>query len=249
MADSHDTSGVEIWKPVVGYEQFYEVSSHGRVRSKPRTVRNNLGAWLQRSRIMRHSVHGNGRQSVSLRVAGRKRKQAMIHRLVLSAFIGPCPKGMECCHYDGNPRNNQIDNLRWDTAKNNAADKIRHGTQVRGESHPISKLNWQMVREIRARYALGKTQLELTGDFGVGSGTIQAIVEGRNWIEEGMKIVKHASQKGVEKTSAKLTEQDVIDIRRRFAAGASRASLARSFGVSWICIKNVTNRTTWKHVA
>lgn len=59
-----------------------------------------------------------------------------VHRLVLEAFIGPCPSGFVCCHNDNNPKNNQISNLRWDTQKSNMADKIRHGTRQSGENHP-----------------------------------------------------------------------------------------------------------------
>lgn len=51
----------------------------------------------------------------------------LVHRLVLEAFVGPCPSGCEGCHYDGNPANNIVSNLRWDTTKNNCLDKRRHG--------------------------------------------------------------------------------------------------------------------------
>lgn len=51
-----------------------------------------------------------------------------VHRLVLEAFRGTCPQGMEGCHNDGNRANCALDNLRWDTPMNNHADKIRHGT-------------------------------------------------------------------------------------------------------------------------
>ncbi len=51
-----------------------------------------------------------------------------VHRLVLEAFVGPCPPGMVACHYDGNSANNAVSNLRWDTQAGNIADKKRHGT-------------------------------------------------------------------------------------------------------------------------
>lgn len=52
----------------------------------------------------------------------------LVHRLVLEAFVGPCPEGMEGCHGDGDPTNNSLGNLRWDTATSNQLDKVRHGT-------------------------------------------------------------------------------------------------------------------------
>jgi HNH endonuclease len=50
-----------------------------------------------------------------------------VHRLVLEAFVGPCPTGLECRHLDGDPSNNRLDNLRWGTRLENVADTIRHG--------------------------------------------------------------------------------------------------------------------------
>jgi hypothetical protein len=43
-------------------------------------------------------------------------------------FVGPAPEGMEGCHYNGDPTDNRLENLRWDTRKANVADAIRHGT-------------------------------------------------------------------------------------------------------------------------
>lgn len=51
-----------------------------------------------------------------------------IHQLMLDTFVGPCPRGMECRHLDGNPLNNRIDNLVWGTRSENVQDMIGHGT-------------------------------------------------------------------------------------------------------------------------
>lgn len=50
-----------------------------------------------------------------------------VHRLVLEAFVGPCPDGMVACHWDDNPENNHLNNLRWDTESSNQRDKVRNG--------------------------------------------------------------------------------------------------------------------------
>ena len=74
-----------------------------------------------------------------------------VHRLVLLVFVGPCPDGMECCHDpDPDPANNSIGNLRWDTPKANAADRIRHGRNACGEHCGMAKLTREIVLEIRA---------------------------------------------------------------------------------------------------
>lgn len=54
------------------------------------------------------------------------------HRMVAEAFLGPCPKGLEVCHGDGNPINNRVGNLRYDTHRNNMLDAIQHGTFMGG---------------------------------------------------------------------------------------------------------------------
>lgn len=49
-----------------------------------------------------------------------------VHRLVLEAFVGPCPPGMQCRHLDGNSLNNRLSNLCWGTPKENLDDAVRH---------------------------------------------------------------------------------------------------------------------------
>lgn len=56
-----------------------------------------------------------------------KRFTGHVHILMLETFIGPRPDGMECCHEDGNPLNNMLTNLRWDTPVGNAKDTKRLG--------------------------------------------------------------------------------------------------------------------------
>lgn len=115
----------EEWKPIPGYEG-YEVSNHGRVRSLDRTVQLKDGRTRrQKGRALKPWVI-QGYLYVSL-YKGRKVKKKRIHRLVLEAFVGPCPEGMECLHGDGNPANNRLDNLRWASPSDNNLDTVKHG--------------------------------------------------------------------------------------------------------------------------
>jgi hypothetical protein len=54
-------------------------------------------------------------------------KQFLVHRLVLLAFVGPAPEGMEGCHWDDDPLNNHLSNLRWGTPGDNGLDCVRNG--------------------------------------------------------------------------------------------------------------------------
>lgn len=118
----------ERWAPVVGYEDSYEVSDHERVRSMPHTRRGrNNSVRTFPARILRGWVNGNGYRVVTL-VVGCKKTTALVHRLVLTAFVGPCPEGMEALHGDGDRTHASLPNLRWGTPSENHLDSVRHGT-------------------------------------------------------------------------------------------------------------------------
>jgi hypothetical protein len=109
----------ECWKPVVGYEGFYEVSNHGRVRSVTHTIiRSNGVPTIIKSKLIRFSKLPCGYLQVGLHRDG-KTKSARIHRLVAMAFI-PNPYNLEQInHKDENKTNNYVDNLEWCTPKYN----------------------------------------------------------------------------------------------------------------------------------
>ena len=114
----------EMWRPIPGYEGHYEVSNHGRVRSidyiDPRGV-----FW--RGRILKQAVQKiGGYPYVGLRKDGKVHTKR-VHALVALAFIGPRPERMEVCHGNGNPADNRLSNLRYDTRSANSIDRTRHG--------------------------------------------------------------------------------------------------------------------------
>ncbi len=104
----------------------------------------------------------------------------LVHRLVLLAFEGPPPVGMEACHGDGNRAHNSRDNLRWDTRSRNQNDKITHGTIARGERNSNAKLTAESVLEIR-RLLGSKTATAIGRMFGVGINCIKSVENGKTW--------------------------------------------------------------------
>lgn len=115
------------WRSIPGHPH-YEVSDCGRVRSLDRvqmySFRGRLVARKHRGKILQAGTMERGHQFV---VLGRK-KGFCVHVLVLLAFVGPPQPGQECCHYDDNPANNRLSNLRWGTRSENIADFRRnHG--------------------------------------------------------------------------------------------------------------------------
>lgn len=172
----------EIWKPVVGYEGLYEVSNLGRVRSVGRVVTYRNGRRVHcRSRVLKPAEHPAGHLHVILCRVG-KHVTAKVHRVVLEAFVGPCPEGMEGCHNDGNPADNALGNLRWDTHGANMRDRGEHGTGNEGERHGNSTLTEAVVLEIRQRYASEDiTQTALARQYGLRNQHISKIVNRQLW--------------------------------------------------------------------
>ena len=88
---------------------------------------------------------------------------------------------MECCHNDGNPLNNELSNLRWDTHTSNLNDKLRHGTDLRGERAPRSKLTEAQALEAIRLIQLGEKHKSIGMRFGVSRSSIQMLATGKTW--------------------------------------------------------------------
>lgn len=149
----------ERWMPIVGYEGLYEISDAGRVVSllhaRPREIGSLGSRGYMRCLLNKNEV-----------VLG-----AYIHRLVLIAFVGPCPNGMECAHYDGDKANNTLRNLRWATGTDNHKDKRRHGNVP-------STLTENDVRDIRYSSELYRI---LADKYKVSKGNISMIKSRKAW--------------------------------------------------------------------
>ncbi len=105
-----------------------------------------------------------------------------VHCFVAKIFLGDkSDQGLEVCHYDGNPLNNSLENLRWGTQKENSADRDRHGTTARGELNGGSKLTEDDVMQIRDLRVLGLTQQEIGDLFDVSQSMICNILLGKCW--------------------------------------------------------------------
>lgn len=118
-------SEVEEWRAIPGYEQTYEASSLGRIKSLPRNT--------TRGGLRSVTIGKRGYPVVGLTQDGVQ-KTHEVHRLVALAFLGARPDGMEVRHADGNRRNAAAANLAYGTRSENVSDKRAHGTD-----HNVSK--------------------------------------------------------------------------------------------------------------
>jgi len=178
----------ERWRPVPDFEGLYEISDLGRVRS-----------LAKRGRYHRKSekILSPGKSKygyLSLHLCGKERgldAHRYVHDLVLTAFVGPRPVGAEACHFPNrDPADCRLVNLRWDTRKNNHADKRAHGTDNRGERNLNAKLSERdVIRMRKLRYRTGLAFNKLADKFGVTTMTAWRACNGQCWshIEENRK--------------------------------------------------------------
>lgn len=188
----------EEWRPVpfAEFSDAYLVSSYGRC-----------------ARILKPGLSGavpveRRYWNITL-TSGKKQLQRKICRIVALAFLGPPPTPKHVvAHWNGNPQDDRVSNLRWATQSENREDSRRHGTLGIGEKAGAAKLTEAQVREIHALWAAGKhSQREIGELYGVCGGTIGDIIRGRNW---GYLAVAHERRprKGwspSEETRAKLS--------------------------------------------
>lgn len=98
------------------------------------------------------------------------------------AFLDPPSFGRnEVAHGDGDPENTHYTNLSWKTHAENESDKIAHGTVQVGAKNAGSKLNDDLIRQIRERRTTGASLTAIGREFGVAFQTISKIANRKSW--------------------------------------------------------------------
>jgi hypothetical protein len=117
----------EQWQSVPGYEGYYEVSDHGRVRSLSRTMQRSDGTSRRfAGKIFNPHVGNPPYPQVTLSKEGIRWNTRM-HVVVMLTFVGPCPEGMEIRHLNGISTDCRLDNLAYGTPTQNMTDNVTHG--------------------------------------------------------------------------------------------------------------------------
>ena len=169
----------ENWKPVVGYEDSYEVSDHGRVRCLYRE-KEFMARWgMARMRFpakdMKVFATSKGYLYVGLSKDAQSKKH-LIHRLVIAAFVGE--SSMEVNHKDGNKSNNHISNLEYCTSSENNLHRGRVLGKVIGSSQTRAVLTEKDIPAIRADTRKLK---DIAADYGVTLQAIWYVKKRKNW--------------------------------------------------------------------
>lgn len=133
---------IEIWKDVIGYEGFYQVSNLGRVRSLDRYVLNKF----VKGKILTPKTDKDGYLQICLYNNGRKYYR--IHRLVAQTFIPNHSNFPEINHKNEIKTDNRVENLEWCTTQYNSsygsrAEKIietRNKKELKKAEKPVIML-------------------------------------------------------------------------------------------------------------
>ena len=174
----------EVWRELPGYEEIYEVSSLGNVRSLDRlefvSSKRTGGHFRKRKGQNLSPTEGNmGYMQIALNRGGVV-KLCLVHRLIYTAF-SPHKKIREINHLNGIKRDNKLSNLEECSRRENALHSTRVLNKNIGEKVANSKLSEKEVLEIVENYSEGISGVDLAIIYGVSPSTISRIIVGKNW--------------------------------------------------------------------
>lgn len=101
----------------------------------------------------------------------------MVHRLVLLAFVGPCPEEQEALHWNDVADDNWLENLRWGTSSENHADAARNGRIKFGDEHPCAKTTPEQ-REAVLALTGSMSHRKIARRLGMAYATVGRIIRG-----------------------------------------------------------------------
>ncbi len=205
----------ELWKDVVGFEKQYRISSLGRLYSN-----------FSKKILKPKPFHGYPTLGL---YSPQRRKNAFIHTLVLDAFVGPCPKGYETSHLDGNRLNCILSNLAWETPKVNNQRKRQHGTYQEGEKSSNHRYRDEDILNIRRMYEENVDLKFIAETYKTSKATICAIVAGKSWKHLEYKCVKRRKLR--DKILGLIPYDDKIETIYLYHMGAAMKKIQKLFNI------------------
>lgn len=206
------------WRPVYGFS-FYEISSDGQVRRCRQFPHNKQACTL--GKVIKPRAGGYKRlyHRVGLTPDDMSRRvDRYIHRLMLESFVGPAPsKSHQASHLDGNPSNNTIDNLVWESPIENSRRKLGHGTSGRGSANPMAKLTEDQVKLILQMYLDGKTPREIKNELNLDA-TVMHVVRRDAWKHVELTPEEEVARRKRAHENVRLASRRANDDRRKRSA-------------------------------
>jgi len=222
---------VEVWRTIDKSFPDYEVSNKGRVRSWKNS--SGRGPKPSEPRILSGGLDSCGYPRVAMMRVDGKKKTWFVHRAVLTAFVGPAPDGMQCCHADHDRTNNSLENLRWGSPRENTNDRLVSGKRLQGEACWKAKLTDEDAMQIATCTGSRK---DIAKRHGVSVSTVNQIKNGAIW--------SHVT--GIEQKPANwLLAEQAVEIsmdKRRICV------IAKEYGVSPSLVCAIKNGRRWSSV-
>lgn len=176
---------MEAWKKTPLAPDFVEVSDLGRVRVLERATTGircgKPAVQIKKAAVLSPWLGNNGYLYVAIQFDG-KRPKFLVHRLIASAFCDGFDADLSVNHKDGVKTNNLPVNLEWVTLARNSEHQWETGlVDLKGESHPLSRIKTADVVAIRERFNSGTPRKEIAAEFGVSISTVYKIMSGDRW--------------------------------------------------------------------
>jgi len=169
----------ELWRSIEGYAGLYEISNFGRVKSLRSSGK---GRRARSDGILNLNDANRDYLRITLSKGSMRYRTHLVHRLVVTAFIGEIPSGYDVNHKDCNKKNNNVANLEVVTKRRNSNHAVENGLlKVIGEDNPCAKLTDEQVIDIRRRLANGERNIRLAECYGVSGSLINMIKRRAIW--------------------------------------------------------------------
>lgn len=171
-------NNMEVFVDIKNFEDKYQISNLGNVRSKKSKL------------LLRHLCNKKGYHYVNLSISKYRKKKEYIHRLVARHFIENPQNKPQVNHKDGNPANNNVENLEWCTNEENQQHAVLHNLHYKGETHKDSKFTEESIKLLPELVAIGFSVTQLNHLTGVANINIEKVINGKTWRQLGLQFTK-----------------------------------------------------------
>lgn len=174
---------MEVWKDVIGLEDYYQVSNLGNVRSKERfVIRGRGGKYKIQCKNLNPAINSDGYLTGIFRV-DKNPINYKVHRILAESFIGSIPKGFEVNHINGIKTDNRLENLEIVSKSKNIKHAFALGLNKprRGQLNGMCKIDSNKAKSVKEMTFNGFTESQISKELNVSIHTVRDIRRGRTW--------------------------------------------------------------------